>query len=150
VAAVLFVAFGISTTVAQESPIEALKSEIPKWNTKLSVKADLSCRGVGDTVVVGTSKDFVWIGIVYGQKDGDAPIKPYINFFPVTAGEQGALCAMPVRIQTSDHDCNNESGELPDCQPVKGCKDFSVIDDTCDPLNFYWNTKYRAMSWWRN
>jgi hypothetical protein len=37
---------------------------------------------------------------------------------------------------TAPLNCDSERGLLEGCKPVKGCQEFSVDDDGCDPFNF--------------
>jgi hypothetical protein len=27
---------------------------------------------------------------------------------------------------------------------------FTVIDNACDPFNFYWDSSCKSLAWWRN
>lgn len=70
--------------------------------------------------------------------------------FPIGKQSQDSFCTRPVRIKLYDHDCDGgEYGTLRHCKPMKGCKDFSVVDKDCDSFNFYWDAD-GALSWWRN
>ncbi|TAK99077.1 MAG: hypothetical protein EPO08_17395 [Rhodospirillaceae bacterium] len=136
---------------ATENPaIRALEAEVPEatWDQKTAVKADVTCDGANDTLVLGSEKDTVWIGVVPGPGKTSAKLKPLAWNFPISAGNQGSFCARPVRIVPYDHVCENDAyGKMGDCKPIKGCKDFAVVDDTCDSFNFYWNTDGKFSLW---
>lgn len=63
---------------------------------------------------------------------------------------QDAFCDVPVRIVTSPISCQAADGPLEGCKIVKGCREMSVKDDTCDPINVYWSAAYKTLGWWRN
>jgi hypothetical protein len=70
--------------------------------------------------------------------------------FPIDPGAQEAFCAEPKRITTGPISCSDpEMGKFPGCKPVKGCRNFTVEDDACDSLHFYWDAGKKMTRWWR-
>lgn len=148
----LLIATVLSASAMPNAALEALKAEAPTatWDGKTSVRADVTCDGVEDTVMLGQSAETVWIGIVPGSAKGTPKAKPIAQSFPIGAHSQDSFCAHPVRIKLFNHDCDGgEYGALENCKPANACKDISVEDDECDPFNFFWTTKSQ-FSWWRN
>ena len=87
--------------------------------------ADVTCDEKPDTVVLGSEKNDVIIGIV----SGTPPNKTQVFSFPVRGGTQNGFCAFPTRIEISPLDCEAEGGALPGCKPIKACRAFTVIDN---------------------
>jgi hypothetical protein len=147
IAAVLVVP--ASTQVStNDAALRTLRHSHPTvgWNAKSAIMADVDCDGKPDTIVFGSDKDKVAIGVVSGASPG----KPQVFFFPKSSNAQGGFCASPVRIETSQLECESPVGALPGCKPLKECRAFSVIDDECDPFNFYWDSSRKSLAWWRN
>ena len=68
------------------------------------------------------------------------------SFF-VGSGVQDSFCAAPARIQVAPLDCDAED-YLRGCKRVKGCQEFSVLDDAGDSFHFYWDSTRRQLAWW--
>lgn len=143
---------GVSDAAAQDSALDALKALAPKakWNQKSAVKADVTCDGVEDTVMLGYAKGYVWIGLVPGSAKDGPKIRPSAGMYPIGHGAQDAFCDRPTRIETSSHTCDSDYGALKNCKPIPECKDFAVIDSECDSFNFFWDDKQQSLSWWRD
>ena len=117
-----------------------------KWSNESATVADVTCDGKLDTVVLGSEKNSVVIGIVTGSHSK----KTQVLSFPLKAGTQNGFCAPPIRIEVLPLDCQSDQGPLVGCKPIKGCQAFSVVDNECDPFNFYWDSSRKAFAWWRN
>jgi len=137
---------------AQVSKPEGVVNELRKshsavkWNSKSAIVADVTCDGNLDTVILGSEKNNVIVGIVSGAH----PNKTKVFSFPIRPSTQDVFCAFPTRIEIAPLDCKSETGALPGCKPVKACQAFSVSDNKCDPFNFYWDSSTKSLVWWRN
>ena len=145
-------AFLVASSTAQVSTTGVAVSELRKshpsvnWNSKSATVADVTCDGKPDTVILGSEKNNVVVGVVSGAN----PTKIQVFSFPVSRSAQDAFCAVPTRIEVLPLDCESEGGALPGCKPVKACRAFTVIDGECDPFNFYWDSSRKSVAWWRN
>jgi len=117
-----------------------------KWISKPTLVADVLCDGRPDTVILGSEKNNVVVGVVSGAR----PHKTQVLSFPIGTATQDGFCAFPVRIETSPLICEPDIGPLPGCKPIKGCHSFTVIDDECDSFNFYWDSSRQSLAWWRH
>jgi hypothetical protein len=148
----LIAAIFLVSASAQVSKTEVAVSELRKshpavkWNRKSATVADVTCDGEPDTVILGSEKNNVVVGIVSGAH----PNKTQVFSFPVSGATQGGFCAFPTRIEVSPLNCESEGGALPGCKAIKACQAFTLIDDECDPFNFYWDSSRKALAWWRN
>jgi hypothetical protein len=104
------------------------------------------CEGKPGTVILGSEKNDVVVGVVSGLREH----KTEVLSFPIRSGTQNGFCAFPIRIETYPSNCEPDVGALPGCKPIKGCRSFAVIDDECDSFNFYWDSSRRALGWWRH
>jgi hypothetical protein len=152
-ATIFFVATTLVASVgAQASKTKPAVRELRKahptvnWNSKSAIVADVTCDGKPDTVVLGSDKNDVVIGVV----SGDRPNKTEVLSFPVKAATQDGFCSFPTRIETSPLACQSDQGALPGCKPNEDCRAFTVVDDDCDPFNFYWDSSRKTLAWWRN
>jgi hypothetical protein len=152
--AIWFLAFGATAqdqkvTDAAISILHAAQPEV-EWDAKTAVSADVTCDGKSDTAIVGYVKsEAVWLGVVAGNNDNKAS-KPVVMKFLVGKHSQDSFCAIPVQIETHPIDCDGDEGEtLPGCKKVKGCSDFSLVDNSCDSFNFYWDSSRKKLAWWR-
>lgn len=120
------------------------------WDAKTAVESDVTCDGALDTAIVGYEKNnIVWLGVVLGGQGNDV-IKPTTMSFTVNSENQASFCSVPVHIETQPIVCEDEDiGELPGCVQVKGCSDFSMIDNACDSFHFYWDSSQNKLVWWR-
>jgi hypothetical protein len=143
---------------ATAAVLETLHTQNPDvaWDGKGAVVADVTCDAVADVVVVGYQGKSVWIAMVPGAPAGKSG-KPWLARFPISRNGQAGLCAMPVHLAVYPLNCDGDSDEagedeqpwLPGCRAIKGCSAFAVVDDTCDSLHFYWNSRRKALTWWR-
>jgi hypothetical protein len=146
--AAIFCAFISAQVSRTDVAVNSLRKSHPgvKWNTESATVADINCDGKPDSVILGSEKNNVVIGVVSGAR----PNRTQVFSFPLKEGTQDGFCAFPTRIETSALDCKSEGGALPGCKPIKACRAFAVIDDQCDPFNFYWDSSRHALAWWRN
>ena len=117
-----------------------------QWNEKSAVIADVNCDGKRESIVVGKQKSDVVVAIVSGQRQD----KSDLMSFPIDSATQNGFCGVPVSIEISPLDCASNGDALPGSKPVQGCQQFSVVDDECDPFNFYWDSAHKRLAWWRN
>jgi hypothetical protein len=149
---IFIAAIFITSASAQVSKTEAAISELRKshpavnWDMTSAVVADVTWDGKLDTVILGSEKGNVVVGAVSGAHSN----KTQVFSFPVEGGTQDGFCAFPTRIEMSPLDCESEKGPLPGCKPIKACRAFIVVDNECDPFNFYWDFSRKSLAWWRN
>ena len=144
----ILVCFSSVQVAKTEAAVGALQKSHPaaRWNNKSATVADVTCDGKPETIILGSEKNSVVIGVVSGAN----PTETQVFSFPVEAGTQNGFCAVPKRIEVSSLDCKTEGGALPGCEPIKGCQAFSVNDNECDPFNFYWDASRKSLAWWRH
>ena len=128
--------------------VSKLQSSHPEvvWNSKSAIVADVTCDGKPDAVVLGSQKGTVVIGVVSSAQSD----KVQLFSFPIRRDTQDGFCAVPKRIEVLPLDCETGEGPLPGCKPLKGCKEFRVMDDECDSFNFYWDSSGKSLAWWRH
>ena len=133
--------------VSKTTAISELRKSNPgaQWDEKSVVFADVLCDGKPDTIILGSENKNVLIGVVSPTRSK----RTQVLSFPIRSATQNGFCAFPKRIEVFPMDCETEEGTLPGCKPVKGCKEFSVIDDECDSFNFYWDSSRKSLAWWR-
>ena len=121
-----------------------------KWDVTSAVIADVTCDGKPDAAIVGYENDkVVWLGVVIGGKK-DIVLKPITMSFTVDSRNQTSFCSIPVHIEVQPISCKDEDiGTLPGCKEVKGCSEFSMIDNACDSFHFYWDSSKKGLVWWR-
>lgn len=131
-----------------EQALAALKKAHPEitWNEKSEVSADVNCDGKPEVIVLGSEKDQVVVAVVPSENSE----KQQLLRFPTRSSTQDAFCAIPTKIHLSPLDCDSDEGPLSGCKPTKRCKEFTVVDDECDPFNFYWDASRKKLAWWRN
>lgn len=117
-----------------------------KWESTTAVVADVRCDGSKDTVMLGSQGTKAWVAVVPSTQSH----KAQTFSFPIAGDRQNSFCSMPIRIVTKPLDCKSDRVTLPGCKPVKSCREFSVIDNDCDPFNFYWDSSRNSFAWWRN
>lgn len=137
--------------VAKDSARDAIAKlrrlqPIVNWNAKAATVVDVDCDGKPDTVVFGADGAKVYVGIVSARRAS----KPQVFSFPISSHTQDGFCAVPVRIESSPLECEASVGPLSGCKPIKKCRSFSVVDEDCDPFNFYWDSSRKSLAWWRN
>ena len=127
-------------------PIDVLRHSRPStsWDSASAKTADVDCDGKPDTVMLGSDKGKVVVGVVWGTHK-----QPQLFVFPIRRDQQDGFCVAPKRIEVTPIDCESDEGSLPGCQATKGCKAFSLSDDECDPFNFYWDAARKKLAWWR-
>jgi hypothetical protein len=120
------------------------------WDVKTAVTSDVTCDGKSDIVIVGYEKNnIVWLGVILGG-ESNKEIKPITMSFTVNNENQASFCSVPVEIETQPIVCEDEDiGKLPGCKQVKGCSEFSMIDNACDSFHFYWDSTQKKLVWWR-
>jgi hypothetical protein len=114
---------------------------------KTAVIADVRCDGKPDAIMLGSEGEKVWVGVA---GDSDSRHTPITNSFVVGKQSQDSFCSIPKRIEVASLDCDTGDGTLPGCKKIKSCQSFSVVDDDCDPFNFYWDSARKTLRWWRN
>jgi hypothetical protein len=115
------------------------------WNSQSAKVADVDCDSKPDTIVLGSEKNKVVVGISWGEVNK----QPQVFVFPIRRDQQDGFCVSPRKIAIEPLDCQSDEGTLPGCRAVKGCKAFSLNDDECDPFNFYWDFLHKKLAWWR-
>lgn len=116
------------------------------WNVSSAKTADVDCDGKPDTVILGSKKDTVVVGVTWGT----AAKRPQLFMFPVGRPSQDGFCSNATTISVSPLDCQTNDGRpLEGCKVAAGCKAFSIPDDGCDPFNFYWDSSRGTVAWWR-
>ena len=145
---IVAVASALSQVSGNEEAISGLRKSYPsvEWDTRSTAFADVTCDGKADTIVLGSDKSRVVVGVVSGAR----PNKAQVFSFPIGGNTQNAFCEIPTRIETSPLDCSSSESALPGCRPIDGCRGFAVIDNQCDPFNFYWDSSRKSLAWWRN
>lgn len=130
-------------------PVNAARRLKPsvKWDAASLVRADVTCDGKADGILLGRDNSTVWAAVISSDK-------PEVNRrnlmqFALGPGTQAALCALPATIETYPIECETESGPLEGCKPSPSCRGFSVVDGQCDSLHFYWHSGLKRIVWWR-
>jgi len=118
------------------------------WSGGWSEKADVTCHGQKDIIVVTHDAHKVWLGIVRTAQY-TTHAQTMILEWPLARGVQSAFCAAPTGIEFYARTCKTDGGPLQGCKPIQGCMAFSIKDAECDGLNFYWDDKKHALRWWR-
>ncbi|MFO1247967.1 MAG: hypothetical protein U1E93_07080 [Alphaproteobacteria bacterium] len=139
------IALSLIVFPAQALDLSGLEKPGVTWHASKAKTADVTCDGKPDTVAFGTGKDAISVAVLPG-KGG----KPQIMKFGIGAARQDNFCAVPTHIELEPISCSDpEIGKFPGCKPVKGCQQFSVVDDQCDSFHFYWDSKKKMVHWWR-
>lgn len=140
-----FAARAVEPPAAVSALDNVAKSHI-KWNVAKARVADVTCDGSADTIMFGSAKGSVWIGVVPG---GNGPAQ--VIQFPISPSRQDGFSALPEGISINPLVCEtSEAGRLDGCKQVHGCKEFSMDDEKSDPFNFYWDSRRKIIRWWRN
>jgi hypothetical protein len=135
----------LAVPAAQALDLTRLKTPGVTWQTSRAKTADVTCDGHPDTVLFGTARKYVWVGILPGNGG-----KPQTMSFPIDSGRQDGFCEAPKHITVSPITCSDpEMGKFPGCKAIKGCQDFSVADEACDSFHFYWDASKKMTRWWR-
>jgi hypothetical protein len=144
---VLMVECGVSAQLSGPSALNALRKmrATANWNTSSAKMADFDCDGKPDMVLLGSEKDTVVVGVVWGAQSK----QPQVLVFPSGRQTQNGFCSNPKKIETVPLDCQSDSGPLPGCRAAAGCKAFSIPDNGCDAFYFYWDSSRDGVSWWR-
>ena len=145
-------ALGLSTfanaqTTTTKAAVNSLRKLRPTttWNIQSARQADVDCDSKPDTIVLGSEKGKVIVGVSWGTTSK----QPQTFAFTIRADTQDGFCAAPTMIEVEPLDCQSDEGKLPGCKVVKGCKAFSLSDQKCDPFNFYWDAARKQLAWWR-
>jgi hypothetical protein len=138
----------VAAQVSNTDALNDLRKTHPtvKWRSQPVAVVDVLCEGKPGTVILGSEKNDVVVGVVSGLREH----KTEVLSFPIRSDTQNGFCAFPIRIETYPLNCEPDIGALPGCKPTKGCRSFAVIDDECDSFNFYWDSSRRALGWWRH
>lgn len=139
--------FAIAQRSGSQTAVTALRKSNPgvSWQVSSSKMADVDCDGKPDTVMLGSEKGNVFVGIVWGS----AAKQPQILVFPMNAARQDGFCSNPKTIDVLPLDCQSNNGPLPGCKVAPACKALSISDNDCDPFNFYWDSSRGSLAWWR-
>jgi hypothetical protein len=131
---------------AQKSAVDALRRFRPStnWNIASARIADVDCDSKPDTIILGSEKGKVVVGVVWGARK-----QPQVLVFSIHSASQDGFCAAPKEIEITPLDCDSDVGTLPGCKVAKECKAFSLNDHACDPFNFYWDAAQQRLAWWR-
>ena len=125
--------------------LAALKTRDVKWDVEKARRADVTCDGLLDTIMFGTGKDSIWVGIAPGGSG-----KSQIMKFSASRDRQDGFAGPPIRIDIYPINCQPEDGmHLDGCKFMRKCKEFS-IENEADPFNFYWDSRNKTIRWWRN
>ncbi len=104
-----------------QAALSSLRNADPavQWNAGSSKIADFDCDGVADTVFLGSEKDNVVVGIVWGSPKKHSQIFT----FPLGTPTQDGFTKQPTEIETLPLDCKAEDGRmLPGCKTIPACK----------------------------
>ena len=152
IGAFIFLALGLTTvataqTATGKAAVELLRKlrSSTTWNFQSAKVADVDCDSKPDAIVLGSEKDKVIVGVVWGTTTK----KPETFDFSIRADKQDGFCAAPTKIEVEPLDCESDGGTLPGCRVVRGCRAFSLNDQKCDPFNFYWDATRKQLAWWR-
>jgi len=140
--------FATAQMSGSQAAASALRKSSPtvSWSVGSATTADVDCDGKPDTIMLGSEKGKVVVGVVWGS-----PAKPpQILVFPVSAATQDGFCSNPKTINVSPLDCQSNAGPLPGCRVAPACKAFSIPDNGCDAFNFYWDSSRGNLAWWRS
>jgi hypothetical protein len=118
------------------------------WGSGWAEKADVTCHGQKDIVVVAHDDHTVWLGVVRTAKY-TTHAQTMVSQWPIGRADQGSFCAAPTRIEVYSRTCKNEDGPLKGCKPFPGCMAFTLADTACDGFNFYWDDEKHTLRWWR-
>lgn len=131
-----------------QATLKALRDANPEvgWSASSAKTADFDCDGKADTVMLGSEKGRVVVGVVWGS-----PKKhPQILTFPIGTPTQDGFSDQAKTIDTFLLDCKDEDGRiLAGCQITPACRAFAIPDDRTRPLFFYWDSSHGALRWWR-
>lgn len=118
------------------------------WGNGWSEKADVTCHGQKDILVVAHDAHKVWLGVVRTAQY-TTHAQTIVAQWPIAHGNQAAFCAAPTKIEVYPRICKNEDGPLKDCKPISGCMAFTLADSECGGINFYWEDAKHTLRWWR-
>lgn len=130
-------------------PVESARRLKPSvtWDPKSVVRADVTCDGQLDAILLGRDKSTVWVAVI--SSDKPETNRRNLMQFAVGPGIQAALCTLSAKIETYPIDCETEDGPLEGCKPSLSCSAFAVVDDECDSLRFFWHSNRKRLVWWR-
>ena len=118
------------------------------WSGGWSEKADVTCHGQKDILVVAHDAHKVWLGVVRTAQF-TSHAQTLVSEWPIDRTGQSSFCAAPVKIEFYPRSCKNEDGPLASCKPIAGCMAFTLVDSACDGFNFYWDHDKHGFRWWR-
>jgi len=142
-------AYAQKTPVAPEvaAKLHAADPSAP-WGSGWSEKADVTCHGQKDIIVVAHDAHTVWLGIVRTAQY-TTHAQTLVLGWPLADDTQAAFCAVPTKIAFYPRTCKGDDGQLQGCKPIPGCMAFSIDDGECDGLNFYWDAGKHGLRWRR-
>lgn len=139
------IAAQISQTTAAVNALQKASPAVD-WNVGSAKTADIDCDGKADTVMLGSQKDQVVVGVVWASSQR----RPQILSFPIGVQSQDSFTSHPNTIDTQPLDrMTNDRRPLSGCRTVPGCMAVTVPDDGSDPFNFYWDASEGKLTWWR-
>jgi hypothetical protein len=131
-----------------QAALDSLRTANPAvdWSASSAKTADFDCDEKADTVMLGSEKGRVVVGLVWAS-----PKKhPQILSFPIGTPTQDGFRQQPKTIDTLPLDCKDEAGrKLPGCKTTPACRAFALRDDDTDIFNFYWDSSHVTLRWWR-
>ena len=92
------------------TPGDRLQQSRPStnWNSASARTADVDCDGQPDTVMLGSEKGKVVVGVVWGKAK-----QPQLFVFPIGRDQQDAFCVAPTKIDIAPLDCESDQVDLP-------------------------------------
>jgi hypothetical protein len=115
------------------------------WDSRSLVAGDITCNGLIEQVYIGHTADRIYVGLFRAANKS-----PEILEFRLGGGYQDAVCdPMAAKLETYslDHD---QDHDLKGLRRSRTCKGLSLEDNSCDPINLYWNRTTQHLTWWRN
>jgi hypothetical protein len=117
------------------------------WSATRLVRGDLNRDGKPDKAALGIGTGKVALVVLLNGKN------PVLMEIAADAGKQFGIClgAEPkISMQLQSEAPLNALGATPQGYEICAkCIEIVVSGGDCDPLQFYWNTKSKKLSWWR-
>lgn len=133
-----------------DAPEEASKSadhSVRDQHTVAPVTVDLDRDGKPDQVSLELAHSKAVLTVRYGSGNSEQAE------FAVAAGQQFGVCPgdkISLQVERQSDGLEEALGEIPEGYRVcEFCYEVQVIGGECDPLQFYWNEKKKALGWWR-
>jgi hypothetical protein len=122
---------------------------VPTWSGAL-VKFDADGDGAMDYARLAQSPSHVVIAFVRGPLSRASRIQ-WLDF-PVNAGSQDGICALPasLAVEKTDYAPGSESTpDLPGFKPSHDLRGLALKGGECDDVHLYWNHDAHRLDWWR-